>query len=151
MIWSGGRLSHYLKIPWILYIGIAVIATSLVLHLFAKVHYSRQYDLFLQGSLLVWLSYWQGDYRLDAPVFKSYPIYFVLLSVLVTQFLIYRRNRFDREELRLMRWIYQARLFQAHYLIFLVLLGLVLVNHYLIYPIAVTLFVVRYSLAVCLE
>lgn len=151
LVWSGSPLLSYLNSRWSLYIGFSVIVASGALALSPRIHYGWRYDLFSFGCLLTWFAYWRRFFEIGAPVYSFYPVYFVLLSVFVTHFVINRRSRLAADQIQLMRILYDFVGMRAHILVVLVLASLLIPGHYLIYPIAMTVLLVRYAFAVCLE
>ena len=151
LVWSGSPLLPYLSTKWSLYIGLSVIVASGALNLSPRIHYRYRYDLFSFGCLLTWFAYWRRFFEIGAPVFSFYPVYFVLLSVFVTHFVIHQRSRLAADQIQLMRILYGFAGMRAHILVVLVLGSLLIPGHYLIYPLAMMLLMIRYAFAVCLE
>jgi len=151
LVWSGSPLLAYLNNEWNLYTGLAVIVASAALTLSPRIHYGWRYDLFAFGCLLTWFAYWRRFFEIGAPVFSFYPVYFVLLSVFLTHFVINGRSRLAADQIQLMQILYDFVGMRAYVLVALVLGSLMIPGHYLIYPLAMTLLAIRYAFAVCLE
>ena len=144
LVWKESDLLGYLSTAWTIHLGLGCIATALLLHHFPHVHYSYKYDLFLFGSTLIWFSYWQREYRIDAPVFYCYPIYFTLLGLGATYWVSGNDELKDPETelLKIIRRVYGLGLFQIAP--FLILLSLFLPQIYLIYPALASLLILHY-------
>ncbi len=144
LVWKESDLLGYLSTAWTIHLGLGCIATAWLLHHFPHVHYGYKYDLFLTGCLLVWFSHWQEEYRIDAPVFYCYPIYFVLLGLGATYWVSGNDELKDPEAelLKIVRRVYGFSLFQIAP--FLILLSLFLPQIYLIYPLLTSLLVLHY-------
>jgi len=151
LVWSSSALLSYLNSCWSLYIGLAVIVASGVLTLSPRIHYGWRYDLFSFGCLLTWFAYWRRFFEIGAPVFSFYPVYFVLFSVFITHSVINGRSRLAADQIQLMRILYGFVGMRAGILVLLVLASLMIPRDYLIYPLAMTLLLIRYAFAVCLE
>jgi hypothetical protein len=128
-----------------------MIVAAGALTLTPPVRYRWSYDLFSFGCLLTWFAYWRRFFDIGAPVFSFYPVYFVLLSVFLTHFVINSRSRLAPDQIHLMRILYGFVGMRAGILVLLVLASLMIPGHYLIYPLAVTLLTIRHAFAVCLE
>ncbi|MFN3920677.1 MAG: hypothetical protein ACK4JF_10400 [Methylohalobius sp.] len=109
------------------------------------------YDLLLWGSLWLWLAGWLPIFSAEAPVFRAYPVYFVLLDALTGHFVLGHRARWSIEEWRMLDWLAKQWWFDGRLLAGFVLLSLLLPKYYLIYPLAIGLLTVRVALAMALE
>lgn len=145
-------LKNYLSGSWALEIGMGCLALSAIFYWLPRLHYGWSYDLFCTATLLIWFSSWQEIFRPGAPVFQSYPFYFVVFTLLVTYTLVRNRdlNQAEGVNARLLRLILGFPL--LHPLIFfaLVLWGLFQPEDYLFYPAAMGLLIIRYGLSECL-
>lgn len=111
----------------------------------------RAYDLLLWGSLWLWLAGWLPIFSYEAPVFKAYPVYFVLLDATTGYFVLGQRERLEVEERRLLTKLARQWWFDPRLLAGLVVASLLLPAYYLIYPLAVGLLTARCALAMALE
>ncbi len=109
-----------------------------------------RYDLFAVGALLIWYVYWPGFFVYDTPVFTVYPWYFVFISVLFSLFFVHRPEQIDSETLRWLQWLSDSGRFNPLFIMLLVILSLFFPEHFLLFPISITLWVMRYVLACCL-
>jgi hypothetical protein len=144
LVGSKSEFLRYLNQAWTIYLGLGGMVIALLLHRLPRLHYGYKYDLFLLGSVLIWFSYWQREYRLDAPVFYCYPIYFILLGLGATYWASGNDELKDPEAelLKIVRRVYGFSLFQIAP--FLVLLSLFLPQIYLIYPVLTSLLILYY-------
>lgn len=134
-----------------LILGRCVVSLSGALSFSKRVDFSWTYDLFLLGGILVWFVYWREIYCLDAPLFKFYPAYFVLLSFVLTQLVVDQVQLLDSEQVKLMQLIYEQPLAHPALLVVLTLAGLYYREWYVVYPIAVSFVCIRYVFAECLR
>ncbi|MGH6635653.1 MAG: hypothetical protein ACRED0_05795, partial [Gammaproteobacteria bacterium] len=67
-------------------LGAAAMLIGAVAHFFPVLEYRHRLDIFLTGTVLVWLEYWQRAYALDKPVYQYYPLLFMLASLWVPRF-----------------------------------------------------------------
>ncbi len=141
----------WLASPWIGLGGGLAVAAAVLLGWRGWLASRQCYDLLLCGSLGLWLAGWLPIFSFEAPVFRAYPVYFVLLDALTGHFVLGHRARWSAEEWRMLvglagQWWLDGRLLAA-----LVLVGLLLPKYYLIYPLAVGLLTARSALALALE
>lgn len=148
LIWTQSTLVKYLETDNVLFFGLFCVALSTLLDALKKVHYKYCYDLYALGCLLIWFAYWRRFFRLDAPIFSIYPIFFVVLSLCITYLVINRSQNLPSDQIILMRFIHESWLFQAPLLAFIMLCSLLDPEHYLIYPIMMSLFFIRFSFSV---
>ena len=135
---------------WLISGGVAI--AFFVAGCLRKLSSSVWHDGFACGLLWAWYGNWQPLFNSEAPMFYLFPLYYAVLSGWMWLALINKCARFDQDSRESI--IY----FQHHLARFntcgigaLVLLSLMLPDHYLLYPIVMTIFIVRYSLQRCLE
>lgn len=134
---------------WILAGGVLVVLGTLAA--MVRGGYRLAYDLFLFGCLLVWFPYWREIYRVDAPVFVFYPLYFVVLIVVLTQTLVYRFADLDALQYRMLKVITGFRLMHPLLLGGLVLAGIYLRDYFIFFPMVVSFLVIRGGFSVVLD
>ncbi|MDO9142446.1 MAG: hypothetical protein Q7U38_19170, partial [Methylobacter sp.] len=83
--------------------------------------------------------------------FFFFPLYYAMLTSIVTLTLINKSEYFDQESVMHLRYLEKNIRFNIFTVVALVLLSLLITRHYALYPIAMTLFIVRHTLTVCLE
>ncbi|TRW91505.1 hypothetical protein [Candidatus Methylobacter oryzae] len=132
-------------------IGLTVIAASLLLGYLKKLSTVTWHDGFATGCLLIWYAYWKPEFNDDAPMFFFFPLYYSLLTSIVTLTLINKSEYFDQESIRHLRYLEKNMRFNIGSAVVLVLISLLITWHYTLYPIAMTLFIVRHTIVACLE
>jgi hypothetical protein len=137
--------------PVALAIGLIATAASLVGAVLKKMPSAVWYDLFAVGTLLTWFAYWRQLFTGDAPMFYFFPLYYTLLTSVVALLFINRIERFDAESIAQLRFLEKHMRFDTSAIVVFVLVSLAITRHYLLYPIAMTLFVMRFMLTRCLE
>ncbi|TAK61699.1 hypothetical protein [Methylobacter sp.] len=140
-----------LTTPVALGIGLAIMATSLLVGYFKKAPTIAWHDGFATGCLLVWYAYWKPQFDDDAPMFFFFPLYYSLLTSIVTLALINKSQYFDQESIDHLRYLEKISRFDINVIMVLVMISLLITRHYAIYPIAMTLFIIRHTMIVCLE
>lgn len=140
-----------LATPAALAIGIFAMAASLLVGYLKKVPTMAWHDGFVTGSLLAWYAYWQPEFGSDAPMFFVYPVYFALLTSVVTLALINRSPYFDQESVEYLRSLEKLSRFDMSLVIGFVAISLLIYKHYSLYAMAITFFVVRHTMIICLE
>lgn len=146
--------SEFLKLlatPMTLGIGLTIMATSLLVGYLKKVPTMIWHDGFATGCLLVWYAYWEPQFGGDAPMFFFFPLYFALLTSIVTVTLINKSEYFDLESIVHLRYLEKNTRFNISVLVAFVLISLLITRHYALYPIAMTFFIMRHTMIACLE
>lgn len=137
--------------PLALGAGLTLMLASLVIGYLKKLPSMLWHDGFATASLLVWYAYWEPQFNADAPMFFYYPLYFALLTAIVTLALINKVPYFDRESIDYVRYLEKITRFDMSLVISLVIAGLLITRHYALYPMAMTFFVVRHTIIICHE
>lgn len=131
--------------------GLILMLGSLLAGYLKKVSTLSWHDGFATGGLLVWYAYWQPLFNADAPMFFWYPVYFALLTSVLMLSLINKAAYFDVESVLYLRQLEKISRFNMSWLIALVCAGLLITRHYALYPMAMTFFIVRHTMVICLE
>ena len=119
--------------------------------LLRKFDYTHRYDLFLSGTLLVWLAYWQTDYTFEAPIYLYYPAYFVGIGLLLPNLVARNSVYFPADQMKLMKLLHGSPVLHPDLLVGLILYSLADMSHYLLYPILCSLLLIRFSFNLCLH
>lgn len=98
-----------------------------------------------------WYAYWTPQFNDDAPMFFFFPLYYSLFTLIVTLTLINKSEYFDQESIVQLRYLEKNSRFNIGMIIAFVLLSLLVTRHYALYPIAMTLFIIRHTMIACLE
>ena len=151
IVQTGSSLQSVLVTPLLIYIGLTVAITSIIGSLFKKLPALIWYDIFAGSTLVVWFAYWKPLFKDDSPVFFFYPLYFALMTAFVSLFLIGQRHKIDDESFRLMLSLSKKNIIQPWVLMLCVLGSLELQQHFMLYPTLMTLLIMRFVLASCLE
>jgi len=140
-----------LATPVALGIGLTIMAVSLLLGHLKKVSTVTWHDGFATGCLLAWYAYWEPQFNGDAPMFFFFPLYYALLTSILTLTLINKSEYFDLESVIHLRYMEKNTRFNTGVLVGLVLVSLLITRHYALYPIAMTFFIIRHTMIACLE
>ncbi|MGH8548018.1 MAG: hypothetical protein ACRERU_05360 [Methylococcales bacterium] len=151
MVWRKAPTIEYFNASWMLFAGLGCMAISLTIALFARHSFPMAYDLFCVGSFCVWFVHWREVYRIDAPVFAWYPIFFVLLIVLLNRQVVYKWHLMDPFQIKMIRLIYAFRLFHPVLLTTGVLSSVYFSEYYIYYPIVLSLVLIRCSFGIVLR
>lgn len=131
-----------------LYFCIGTLLVGLIILVLIKQWQNFAHDLFLSGLVWSWFSDWHGDFQPDAPMFFFFPLYFCFLTVFIA-------FRFNRQQLVLEPEIREKVITISHSRIlnFSVILCLTvsvfIKSHFLLFPIAMTFYLLRYALWLC--
>ena len=136
-----------------LYFGMALlllnfIATATKLKIFP---FKLRYDLFAVGALLVWFSYWPPFFREGTPVFDIFPLYFAFISALFSLLFITKRENMDPDAVIFMQWLSDSGRFNPLVIMLGVMVSLAFPQHFLLFPVTITLWVTRFALACSLN
>lgn len=132
-------------------ISLGVMTISLLLGYLKKWPSMVWHDGFISGSLLFWYASWKPLFPDDAPMFIFYPLYFSLITAIVTLLLINRSSRFDEESIVHLRHMNKLIRLDMNASIVFVVVALLVSRHYALFPMAVTFYVMRHAITVCLE
>ncbi len=115
-----------------------------------KIPFSLCYDLFAVGSILVWLSYWPLFFREGSPIFYVFSLYFSFITAFLSLLFKTHKESMSNDEIKNLQMLANYRL--ANPLVFLVavIISLAFPGHFLLFPVAITLLIIRFSLAYCL-
>jgi hypothetical protein len=133
------------------YIGIALTAGSIVGMLLKKLPVKIWYDIFASGALLAWFGYWKPLFYDDSPIFFFYPLYFAFMAAFVSLFFIQKCQVIDYETFCYMKSFSDGNKLPPWLVMTGVLVSLALHQHYLLFPIMMTLLIIRFALASCIE
>ncbi|MGH8658409.1 MAG: hypothetical protein ACREV4_08035 [Gammaproteobacteria bacterium] len=125
-------------------LGLAAMLIGAAVHFFPILEYRHKLDIFLTGTLLVWLEYWQRAYALDKPVYQYYPLLFTLACIWVPRFAA-------DPALSELRVVYRyARRF-SELLLVVTAISVFLPRYYVFYPAAVLMLLVYVAIVTRLK
>lgn len=133
------------------YISLAIAIISILSSMFKKISVIICYDIFSSSTLLVWFGYWKPLFNNDSPIFFFYPLYFALFTAFVSLFFICQRHKIDEESLSVMLSLAKKSLIQPWVVMTFVLGSLALVENFTLYPVMMTILILRFTLASCLK
>ena len=151
LVQNQSQLLQLLTTPVALGIGLTVMVASLLLGYLKKISTITWHDVFACSSLLVWFGYWSSQFDGEAPMFFFFPLYYSLLTSIVTLSLINKSQNFDLDSVVQLRFLEKSTKVHSSVFVAIVLLGILVTDHYGIYPIAMTIFIVRHTIVACLE
>ena len=151
IVQTASLLQSVLVMPLMIYISLAVAIISIFGSLFKKLSAIIWYDIFSSSSLLVWFAYWKPLFKDDSPIFFFYSVYFALMTAFVSLFFIGQRHKIDKDSFHLMQFLSTKSIIQPWVVMLCVLGSLELQQHFLLYPVMMTLLIMRFALAGCLE
>lgn len=151
LVQSQNIVLQLLASPVALVMGLIIMFASLLAGYLKKIPTTAWHDGFASGSLLVWYAYWQPQFNNDAPMFFFFPLYYALLTSILTLALINKSPYFDHESVAYLRHLEKITRFDMSVIIALVLISLLITRHYALYPMAMTFFVIRHTMLICLE
>jgi hypothetical protein len=140
-----------LTTPVALGIGLTIMASSLLAGYLKKAPSVIWHDAFASSCLLIWYAYWKPQFGDDAPMFFFFPLYYALLTSIVTLTLINKSQYFDHESIMHLRYLEKICRSDISAMVTFVLISLLITRHYALYPIAMTFFIIRHTMIVCLE
>ncbi|EIC30820.1 MULTISPECIES: hypothetical protein [Methylomicrobium] len=148
---TSNPLLSQLVSPLALYLGIGGALLAVSGMLFRKRHFTVWYDLFASSVLLAWFAYWKTQFQDDSPMFFFFPVYFAAMTAFISLAFIGPCERLDNETVGYMRRLVGHKALQPWAIMLGTLGSLELLDHYLVFPIAVTLLLLRFALDCCVE
>ncbi len=142
----------YLTIEAVWQTGAGLAGLFLLAGCFKKLPGGIWHDGFACCGLWVWYGYWEPLFSQGSPQFHLFPLYFAVLCAWMLLAVINKSRYFDAQSRDALRYLqkYLAR-FDTCLAAGGVLISLALPEHYLLYPIIMTLFIIRGTLERCLE
>lgn len=108
------------------------------------------FDLFACSVTVVWFSYWPPFFSEGSPVFTVFPLYFSLMAAVISLFFSQQQivdlNRHLVNPLKA-----YLTVIKPIYLMVGVCIALAFPSHFLLFPVLMTLFVVRYAFFLLLD
>jgi hypothetical protein len=146
-------LQTILSSPPFIYIGLTCSVLSIVATFFKKLSDNIAYDAFSSSTLLLWFAYWKPMplFTADSPVFFYFPLYFALMTAFFILLLTNENQRIDKETLQYMQRFDKERAMPAWALMLCVLGSLEVTQHYMLYPVLMTLLILRFAFSRCLQ
>lgn len=132
--------------PAFCYAGLGVAGLCLLTVMVKKNPPSLSFDVFAVASLLVWFSRWQPLFKDDTPVFFFFSLYFLFVVAFIELALINQQTRVDEPTLSAMRAFARDSRVRPWLVMVVVLGSLGLEEHYLLYPIAMTVLLIRVAM-----
>jgi len=151
MVQTANPLQDLLVSPLTIYTGITLDAIVIAGVIFKKLPLRIGYDIFAGSTLLVWFAYWKPLFNDDSPIFFFYPLYFAFLSAFVGLFFIGRWEKVDSDTLRHIHALDRQSMTQPWVIMLCVLGSLGLLEHFLLYPVTMTLLMLRFVISDCME
>lgn len=140
-------LQSLLIMPFITYIGIFLAIASVLGIVFKKGSATIWHDLFSSSTLLAWFAYWHSLFNEGSPMFFFFPLYFVFLAAFIEMRALGRRPHIDDMSLKQMRTFANNNIAQPWVIMVGVLVSLQLPQHFLLYPVMMTLLMIRFALS----
>lgn len=146
LVQASNPLANQLAAPLYLYLGIGGALLAVAGMLFKKRYFNIWYDLFASSVLLAWFADWKTQFQDDSPMFFFFPVYFATMSAFISLAFIGQRERLDKETVYYMRRIAEQKGLQPWVIMLGTLGSLQLLNHYLVFPVLITLLLLRFAL-----
>ena len=142
---------EWFKTVQMYYLGIGCILIAGTAWLSKKIKFIAPFDWFAVGALLIWFYRWHQFYRDDAPMFYLFPLFFAIVTALVTAILVNQRDQFDQESIEYFQYFSNLIILNTGFIASCVLLSLFLTDHFMLYPVAMMVYLLRFVLTSCLE
>ncbi len=153
LIETASPLQTILASPPFIYVGLTGALLSIVAVFFKKLRDNIGYDAFSSSTLLLWFAYWKPMplFNGDSPIFFYFPLYLALMAAFFTLLLINQSQRIDKESLKYMQHLDKERVMPSWSLMLCVLGSLEVTQHYMLYPVLMTLLMLRFAFSRCLQ
>lgn len=142
---------EFFKTIEMFYFGIACMCLAIIVWLLKKTSRINPFDWFAMGTLLCWFYRWHQFYRDDAPMFYLFPLFFAIVTALVTVFLVDQRENFDYETIEYFQYFSDSVKLNTGGVVACVILSLFLNNHFILYPVAMIVYILRFVFSTCLQ
>lgn len=148
-----GTIYNFMTSDYALFIGcflmlVNIIATGLK---YKKIPYQLRYDLYAVGATLVWFAYWPPYFRYAATVFDLFPLYFVFMTAFLNLVLITKKENITSDSVIFLQWLSDSGRFHPILVKIFVMIGLATPHYFILFPVAMTILVIRFTLASCLD
>jgi hypothetical protein len=137
--------------PLVNYLGIVFAAISIMGIFFKKIHDTICYDVFFSSTLFIWFASWKPFFDEQSPMFFFFPLYFALVAAFSSFILIGQRQKIDRQTHQYMKAFVEKSGMEPWILMILILGSLQLQHHFMLFPVFMTLLLVRFTLSGCLQ
>ena len=141
-----GLVKEVLLIPLLMYICIGIASICLALSVVKKCQRNITFDLFASSIALVWFSYWQPYFKDDAPMFFIYPVYFAMLTAIISLVVNGHHTRVDKHTFVAMQAFSSRVIIQPWIIMSCLFISIALYQNFLFFPTMMTLMVIRYAL-----
>lgn len=151
LVETANPVQSALTSPLIIYIGTSGAVLSTIGIFFKKFQENIWYDIFFSSILLTWFASWKSFFNEQSPMFFFFPLYFALATAFATFILIGGRQRIDRQTRDYMKAFVEKSGMEPWILMIFILGSLQLQHHFMLFPVLMTLLLVRYTLSGCLK
>ena len=143
--------ARWLVSDFFIYAGLVIALIAIVGIFLKKFSDTVAYDLFSSSTLLLWFAYWKPLFEPDSPMFFFYPLYFAVMSAFITLLLSNQAHRIDKQTKQYMRYLDKERVMPAWSLMLCILGSLEVRQHYQLYPVLMTLLMLRFAFSNCIK
>ena len=84
-------------------------------------------------------------------LFQYFPMYYAFITALFSVVFITERENMDPDAVALLQWFSDSGRFNPTIIMIAVMISLALPQHFLLFPVTVTILVMRFTLASCLN
>ncbi|MBS3963974.1 MAG: hypothetical protein KGZ80_05650 [Methylomonas sp.] len=143
-------------LPWLLQpqlatVGLIIGGVFLLAGLIAAKRVPFWHDGFAIGCLLYWYPEWRPLFSDQAPIFHWYPLYFSVTGAWLSLWVVHRARYFDEPSRQSLRVLQGLARFDTRALGCIVAASLFLPDQYLLYPLVMTVFIIRFTMEACLK
>ncbi len=149
---SKGSVNLLFQSDYSLYIGVFLLTVNFVAMgvKSKRIPFNLQYDLFTVGSILIWLSYWPPFFREESPLFYVFSLYFAFITAFFSLLFKTQKENMGIDEIKNLQMLANYRLTNPLFFLTAVIMSLAFPGHFLLFPVAITLLIIRFSLTYCL-
>jgi hypothetical protein len=137
--------------PFVIYSGVVCAILSVIGIFFKKFQENIWYDLFFSSTLLTWFASWKPFFNEESPMFFFFPLYFALATAFAWFVVIGGRQKIDRQTYDYMKAFVEKSGFEPWLLMLLVMGSLLLHQHFSLFPVLMTLLIIRFTLSGCVQ
>ncbi len=132
-------------------IGLFIGIIALLAGYFKKLPPNIWFDWVACSSLIIWYAWWYPSFRDGSPIFYFFPLYFALISAIAMFFFFKTDFYLDEDARQYLQWLINSGRIHPFLMGTFVLGSVFVTRHYTLYPVAITLFVLSYTITICLQ
>ena len=151
LVETANPVQEILTSPLFIDIGTGFAVICILGIFFNKLLENIWYDAFFSSALFIWFASWKPLFNDQSPMFFFFPLYFALAAAFASFVLIGGRQKIDRQTREYMKAFIEKSGMEPWILMIFILGSLQLQHHFMLFPVLMTLLLVRFTLSGCVQ